>query len=128
METDAQRVRQVLARELETVSHYESLATAAERPEIRAFFQHLAEEEKEHIAEAAMVLRRLDSGQDAQFHKPFPASHFQPGGSTGAAAPRPSGGPSGKPITHARQAIEASPAPPSPHGSLTVGSLRGSNA
>jgi len=146
METDAQRVRQVLARELETISHYEALAAAAERPELRAFFLHLAEEEKEHVAEATLVLRRLDSGQDLQLQKPFPASHFdatagpkapaaapgtpaaaQAGFSVGPLGKKPS--PPGKPIAHARQALYATPAPPAPHGDqLTVGSLRGPHA
>ena len=150
METDVQRVRQVLARELETISHYEALAAAAERPELRAFFLHLAEEEKEHVAEATLVLRRLDSGQDLQFQKPFPASHFDaaagpktpataPGAPGGPAPAAPSGlsvgplgkkpSPPGKPIAHARQALYATPAPPAPHGDqLTVGSLRGPHA
>src|SRR3954469_23651665 len=107
METDVQRVRQVLARELETISHYESLAAAAERPELRAFFLHLAEEEKEHVAEATQLLRRLDSGQELQFQKPFALSHFEPG----ARPPAPAG-----PISDARQALHATPAPPAPHG------------
>ncbi|HVE84413.1 MAG TPA: ferritin family protein [Myxococcales bacterium] len=121
LETDAQRVRQVLARELETVSAYEALAAEAERPELRAFFLHLAEEEKEHVAEATLVLRRLDAGQEAQFQKPFPATHFQPP----AEAPK---SPPPRPISDARQALYGAPAPPSPHGSLTVGSLRGTHA
>jgi EncFtn-like ferroxidase len=120
MESDAQRVRQVLARELETISHYEALAAAAERPELRAFFLHLAEEEKEHVAEATAVLRRLDAGQELQFQKPFPASHF-----TGAAAEAPPG----PPLTDPRQALGAATSPPAPSGeSFTVGSLRGPHA
>ena len=120
METDVQRLRQVLARELETVSHYESLAAAAERPEVRAFFLHLAAEEKEHVAEATQFLRHLDPEQEQQFQKPFSAAHFE-------GAPPPPG--TGRPLTGARQALYATPAPPSPHGeTLTVGSLRGTDA
>lgn len=142
METDVQRVRQVLARELETISHYETLAAAAERPDLRAFFLHLAEEEKEHVAEATQLLRRLDAGQELQLQKPFPASHFDAAGeakaehatSAPAATVPPEGltvgkPPPGKPIAHARQALYATPAPPAPHGDqLTVGSLRGPHA
>lgn len=120
METDAQRVRQVLARELETISHYEALAAAAERPELRAFFLHLAEEEKEHVAEATAVLRRLDAGQELQFQKPFPAAHF-----AGAAAKAPPG----PPLTDPRQALGAATSPPAPYGdTFTVGTLRGPHA
>ncbi|HYV45505.1 MAG TPA: ferritin family protein [Myxococcaceae bacterium] len=118
METDVQRVRQVLARELETISHYESLAAAAERPELRAFFLHLAEEEKEHVAEATTLLRRLDAGQELQFGKPFPASHFE--------APE---APPAAPLTDPRKALHATTSPPAPHGdTFTVGSLRGPHA
>lgn len=121
METDAQRVRQVLARELETISHYEALAAAAERPELRAFFLHLAEEEKEHVAEATAVLRRLDQGQELQFHKPFPASHF--------AGPAAAEAPPGSPLTDPRKALGAATSPPAPYGdTFTVGSLRGPHA
>jgi rubrerythrin len=120
METDVQRVRQVLARELETISHYESLAAAAERPELRAFFLHLAEEEKEHVAEATAMLRRLDAGQQTQFQKPFPATHFE-----GARAPPPLAGP----LTDPHKALRAATSPPAPYGdTFTVGSLRGPHA
>src|SRR4051812_9250845 len=124
METDVQRVRQVLARELETISHYESLAAAAERPELRAFFLHLAGEEKEHVAEATQLLRRLDAGQELQFLKPFPATHFEPPAAARGAQPSPGG-----PLPDARKALYATPSPPAPHGgTFTVGSLRGPHA
>src|SRR5262245_23124763 len=123
METDVQRVRQVLARELETISHYEALAAAAERPELRAFFLHLAEEEKEHVAEATAVLRRLDAGQDGQFQKPFPASHF-----AGPSAPA-TEAPPAAPLSDPRKALHAATSPPAPHGdTFTVGTLRGPHA
>jgi hypothetical protein len=121
MDTDVQRVRQVLARELETISHYESLAASAERPELRAFFLHLAEEEKEHVAEATQLLRRLDTGQELQLQKPFPASHFE--------KPTVAKPPPGAPLADPRKALYATPSPPAPYGgTFTVGSLRGSHA
>lgn len=76
-DTDVARVRLVLLRELETINHYEELARAADTEEIRAFFLHLAEEEKEHVAEATFLLRKLDAGQEAHFQKDFSAAHFQ---------------------------------------------------
>lgn len=73
---DIARIRQVLARELETISEYEELARAAESADVRAFFLHLAEEEKEHVAEAVYLLARFDPGQRAQNAKDFSQAHF----------------------------------------------------
>jgi hypothetical protein len=78
LDTDAARVRLVLIRELETISVYEALAREASSEDARAFFEHLAREEKEHVAEATWLLRRLDRAQDADFLKPFSAEHFGP--------------------------------------------------
>jgi hypothetical protein len=75
--TDVARIRQVLARELETINEYEAFAAASEDPEVRAFFLHLAAEEKEHVAEATQMLRMLDAGQDAHFLAPIAPGHFQ---------------------------------------------------
>ncbi len=77
LDTDKARVRLVLTRELETISVYEALARQASAPEVRVFFEHLAQEEKEHVAEAVWLLRQLDSGQDADFQKSFSTAHFE---------------------------------------------------
>ncbi|AEI67047.1 encapsulin nanocompartment cargo protein EncB [Corallococcus macrosporus] len=74
---DVARIRLVLARELETINEYEAYARASSHPEVRAFFQHLAAEEKEHVSEAVHMLRMLDSGQNDHFNKPFVPGHFQ---------------------------------------------------
>ncbi len=74
---DLARVRSVLSRELETISHYEQLAHEAQAPELKAFFSHLAFEEKEHVAEATFLLRKLDPGQAQQFDKGVPPQHFE---------------------------------------------------
>ncbi|NOK04441.1 MULTISPECIES: encapsulin nanocompartment cargo protein EncB [Myxococcus] len=74
---DVARIRLVLARELETINEYEAYARASSNPEVRAFFQHLAAEEKEHVSEAVHMLRMLDSGQNDHFAKPFVPGHFQ---------------------------------------------------
>lgn len=74
---DVARIRRVLARELETINEYEAFARASSSPEVRAFFLHLAAEEKEHVSEAVHMLRMLDTGQDAHFTKPYVPGHFE---------------------------------------------------
>lgn len=151
---DVARIRQVLARELETISEYEELARAAESQDVRAFFLHLAEEEKEHVAEAVYLLGRMDPGQKTQNTKDFSQAHFLGGPGTppsapAVAAPVPSpslptnGLPAGLTVSGTeskdgylpeehklpsdpRKLIHALPAPPSARaGSLTVGPLKG---
>ncbi len=130
--TDVARVRTVLWRELETINHYEELARQASSDEVKAFFQHLAQEEKEHVAEATLLLRRLDPGQELFFQKDYAAGHFN-----GAAAAKPVPPPvaAPKPTAVAVEDLRlprdlsrtpyAIPAPPAPSASgLTVGSLR----
>jgi len=139
-DTDLARVRLVLLRELETINHYEELARAADSEEIRAFFLHLAEEEKEHVAEATFLMRKLDPGQEAHFAKDFSAAHFQgappapaparppppPASATVSARPQPDG-----PLEHVRiptdprRVLTALPAVPHPAASpFTVGPLK----
>ncbi len=74
---DAARVRAVLSRELETISHYETMARAAAAPEVRDFLLHLAAEEKEHVAEAVAVLGRLDAVQAGHLARPPTPEHFE---------------------------------------------------
>lgn len=74
---DAAHVRAVLARELETISHYEAMARTASGAEVRDFLLHLAAEEKEHVAEAMAVLTRLDQVQAGHLSRPVPRKHFE---------------------------------------------------
>ena len=97
---DVARIRRVLARELETINEYEAFARASSSPEVRAFFLHLAAEEKEHVSEAVHMLRLLDNGQDAHFTQPFVAGHFEAAAGAGA------------PVAPAAPAHAATPAPP----------------
>jgi hypothetical protein len=155
--TDVARIRQVLARELETINEYEAFAAASEDPEVRAFFLHLAAEEKEHVAEATQMLRMLDAGQDAHFLAPTAPGHFQqalagkqpapkaapPAPKPAPLAPPPGPAPSPAPANNngRRALIEPPspidpervlygvPAPPSQGAQpLTVGSLRRSGS
>jgi hypothetical protein len=139
--SDVARIRRVLARELETINEYEAFAQASSNPEVRAFFAHLAAEEKEHVAEATQMLRLLDSAQDTHFANPIAPGHFQK--AIGAPPAPPPGQPSApaptSPGNEARGASAAEPvstlpphrviyglnAPPSQNAyPLTVGSLR----
>ncbi|MBU8897087.1 ferritin [Corallococcus sp. H22C18031201] len=136
--SDVARIRAVLARELETINEYEAFAAASTDPEVRAFFLHLAAEEKEHVFEATHMLRMLDAGQDAHFAHPIAPGHFQQavaGGKAAVPTPPPSpstAAPHGRtppePLTPLppHRLIYGMPAPPPSEGShpLTVGPLR----
>lgn len=153
--TDVARIRLVLARELETINEYEAFAAASSDPEVRAFFLHLAAEEKEHVSEATQMLRMLDAGQDAHFLEPIAPDHFQQAlaGKRPApkaapppsrpAAPSPGPAPSAAPANNngrrgpmeppstviPERVLYGVPAPPSVGAQpLTVGSLRRSGA
>jgi hypothetical protein len=63
---DVAFVRRVLARELDTINEYEALAKRAQDPRVRAFLSHLANEEKEHVAEAMALIRSYDVEQEAK--------------------------------------------------------------
>jgi rubrerythrin len=127
---DVARIRRVLARELETINEYEAFAAAATSPEVRAFFSHLAREEKEHVAEATSMLRRLDAEQEAHFAQGTPAGHFE--GTPGAASappspppPAPLADPGLDPTLQPQRVLYGLQAPPSSRAApLTVGSLK----
>jgi rubrerythrin len=135
-ETDVAKVRLVLVRELETINVYEALAREATSPAVKAFMEHLAAEEKEHVAEATWLLRQLDPGQAADFAKPFSTAHFlgtqRPAEQAAAAAPSPAPAqptrfyPENFKVPHEpRRAVYALPAPPSElSGGFTVGPLK----
>jgi hypothetical protein len=140
--SDVARIRRVLARELETINEYEAFAQASSNPEVRAFFAHLAAEEKEHVAEATQMLRLLDSAQDTHFANPIAPGHFQKAiGATPASSPAPSSPPAPAPsgsgpkgTSSVAESVSLLPpdrviyglnAPPSQNAyPLTVGSLR----
>ena len=125
---DVARIRRVLARELETINEYEAFAAASKSPEVRAFFAHLAEEEKEHVAEATHMLRRLDPGQEAHFAQGTPPGHF--GAAAARAAPSPAPAPTPldpglDPTLQPQRVLYGLQAPPSRAAApLTVGSLK----
>jgi rubrerythrin len=60
-------LREILARELETINVYQNLAGRTANVDVAAFINHIAEEEKEHVAEAMEFINRLDSSQASRF-------------------------------------------------------------
>lgn len=57
------RLRDVMARELETISMYEAYAEAETDPQMKTLFQHLADEEKEHVTEVYEAVLVRDAAQ-----------------------------------------------------------------
>ncbi len=126
---DVARVRRVLARELETINEYEAFAAASTDPQVRAFFSHLAQEEKEHVAEATHMLRRLDAGQEAHFAQGTPPGHFGesapgPAAAAPASSPPPERNGSALPLPPQRVLYGPQAPPSSQAAPLTVGSLK----
>ena len=62
-EEDLMLVRDVLARELETINSYLRLLGSARSERVRAFLAHITDEEKEHVAEALEIIKDLDPVQ-----------------------------------------------------------------
>ncbi len=129
LSSDVARVRTALWRELETINHYEELARQASSEDVRTFFLHLANEEKEHVAEATALLRRLDAQQEVFFQKDYTAAHFS--GAKPAAAPTPPSKPVAVTLEELRLPRDPSltpyalPAPPSTSAhAFTVGVLK----
>ena len=103
-EEDLMLVRDILAREIETINTYLRLLDKARTEEIKTFLRHITEEEKEHVAEAVELIKRLDQSQAALLSK---ADHWRE--------------------TSAQTGIAEQPASFQATKSLTVGSLRKSN-
>ena len=122
--TDVSLVRLTLMRELETINAYEEFATQATSEDVKIFLTHLANDEKEHVAEATALLRALDGIQDEIFKQDVSVAHMKGGTPhtpliTVAAAPP-------KPLP-----LASPPAPrpgmsaPTLSATFTVGSLKG---
>ena len=83
MDVDMQDVvllRDILARELETINTYQSLLERARTNDVVEFISHIIDEEKEHVAEAMELINRIDPKQAARFgagaHYRSDASHY----------------------------------------------------
>lgn len=88
MSPDASLIREIMARECDTVNHYVALAARAVDENVRALILHLAREEKEHIAECSRSLAALDPEYAQLLQKPF--AHALDGGQDAQPAPPPS--------------------------------------
>lgn len=60
-------LREILARELETINTYHSLLERSTAPEVADFIGHIIDEEKEHVAEAMELINQIDHRQAARF-------------------------------------------------------------
>lgn len=94
-------VREVLAREIETINTYQTQISRAQGESVRTFLRHITDEEKEHVAEALELIRSMDPVQARLLE----TGHVTRSGGT----PTPSG---------------ETPKAPAEVKSLTVGSLR----
>lgn len=65
VDDDLMLVRDVLARELETINSYLRLLRSAKSERVRTFLAHVTDEEKEHVAEALEIIKELDPVQAA---------------------------------------------------------------
>lgn len=64
---DVQVLREILARELETINNYQNLLGRARSAEVAAFIDHIIDEEKEHVAESMTLINRIDERQALRF-------------------------------------------------------------
>lgn len=82
-------VREVLAREVETINTYQTLLGRSEDESVRNFLSHIIDEEKEHVAEALDLIKAMDPVQAAFLQtghvsretdiRPAPRQDQQPG-------------------------------------------------
>lgn len=86
------RLRDVLARELETISIYEAHAEAETDPQMKTLFQHLADEEKEHVTEVYEALLGRDAAQKKWAESGLHAQAIREGRFSEATAGSPSQG------------------------------------
>ena len=75
LEHDVAILRELMARELETINAYRSLATRAPDGQARDFFLHIIEEEKLHVADVLRMIAALDEDQAHLLTAGFPAGH-----------------------------------------------------
>ena len=71
---DTMLLRDILARELETINNYQNFLSRAQSPEVREFIAHIIEEEKEHVAESMELIKEFDPAQAALFEE---GSHWK---------------------------------------------------
>lgn len=118
LDDDLALLRSLVARELETINHYRTLATEAADSAARTFLMHIIEEEKIHVADVLGALAKYDTRQADLLAVGFATDHA-PGEIPVEHAPEIA---VDRPLERARgtTALDGR----SGLGSLTVGSLR----
>jgi rubrerythrin len=117
-ENDLGLLRALMARELETINHYRSLAEGAAEGEARDFFLHIIEEEKLHVADVLRAIAQMDPDQASVLAVGYKAGHAPgeiPGERASPEDTQEASLPRSIPPSRERSAV-ASP--------LTIGSLR----
>jgi rubrerythrin len=109
---DQPLIRDLIARELETINNYADLMRRSESEEARLFFKHVLDEENEHITEGVEILRQLDPEQAAILDK---------GGH--ARSPKPEN--ISIPVVTRSSEMREKSLPPEIRNEFTVGSLKG---
>jgi rubrerythrin len=109
---DVQVLREILARELETINNYQNLLSRSIGPEIATFINHIIDEEKEHVAESMTLINRIDERQAIRFTN---SEHWRV---SDESAPAPENRATDD-IQHQKEV---------PRSALTVGSLRGNKS
>lgn len=105
---DVQVLREILARELETINSYQSLLSRSLSPEVATFINHIIDEEKEHVAESMTLINRIDERQAVRFTN---SEHWRYGVEGNS--------------TQENQDTEGASQNQFPRSTFTVGSLRG---
>lgn len=67
---DLQMMREDLMGELGAINQYVRHATAAADRGVRDLLNHIANDEREHVAELTNMIRKLDPEQEAKFRQP----------------------------------------------------------
>lgn len=105
---DISMLRDILARELETINSYQNLLSQAKSPEVKEFIAHIIEEEKEHVAESMELIKELDPTQAAWFQE---GDHWKKSDSV-------------RNLSQTNRAMARLSEPDNQISALTVGSLR----
>ena len=116
IEHDLALLRGLVARELETINHYRSLAERSPDGPARDFFLHIIEEEKFHVADVMRAIALLDDEQAHLLDTGFVTGHA-PGEIPKA--------PSVKSAPESESRATPPRVTPARSAGLTVGSLRG---
>ena len=68
-ELDLEMLREDLIGELEAINQYQAHIDSLDSDEARKVLEHIRDDEKEHVAELAKLIQKLDSIQAAKFKK-----------------------------------------------------------